>query len=121
MMEEKVFELLEKLADKLGTTVEHSWAILVKQAFIRGITLLIGTCIAVSIITVFLYNLRYFVETAIKEEKKYLVIISRVFLVVGGITFLFAVAFLMDSCSEIITNFFNPEYYALNKILSLIK
>lgn len=33
-MNEQVLALLTQLAEKLGTTVEHLWSVLVKQAFI---------------------------------------------------------------------------------------
>lgn len=34
-MEEKIVNLLEKLAVKLGTTIEHLWGILIQQAHVQ--------------------------------------------------------------------------------------
>ena len=36
-MNDKTIELLNKLADKFGTTVEHLWGVLIKQAAITAV------------------------------------------------------------------------------------
>jgi len=37
-MNDKTLELLNRLAEKFGTTVEHLWGVLVKQAVISAVT-----------------------------------------------------------------------------------
>lgn len=37
-MDDKILVLIERMADKLGTTSDKLWAILLKQALIEGVT-----------------------------------------------------------------------------------
>lgn len=47
-MDEKYYELLERIATKLGTTAEHLWGVMVKQAPISGITDLISIVVLIA-------------------------------------------------------------------------
>lgn len=38
MMNKNTEQLIRELSDKLGTTAEHLWGVLMKQAFISGVT-----------------------------------------------------------------------------------
>lgn len=119
-MNEQQTKLLEKLADKLGVTVEHLWSVLVRQAPIEAIT---GCFVTVSILTVSIFALNrvnglktddygdiqiYGKDTAI--PKALLVVICMAFIAVGLLSASF------DICA-ITTALFNPEYYAFKQII----
>lgn len=112
-MSDKMAEFLEKLAVKLGTTAEHLWGVLVKQAHIEGVTSVIIWSIW-GIIVVFLAMFFALVHTDTDDEKNTL----------WGIWIsIFVVSFVIfASCiSTIIGQFNNPEYWALTEVLNNIK
>ena len=119
--------LLEKLAAKLGTTAEHLWGVLIKQAHIEGITAvcLIGLLIVLTISWGFFIAPKLVRKWSFLKEKRrtpyaddgemYLV-----GTVVGSIAFSIAWIVTICSLSTILSCFYNPEYWALQKVLSLI-
>lgn len=55
-MNDKTLELLTRLADKFGTTVDHLWAVLVKQAIISAAT---DAIIAATLIALWIWAFRF--------------------------------------------------------------
>ena len=114
-------ELLSELAVKLGITVDRLWIVLLKQAPISGmIDLLI--CIAFVTASIFLFRFVQKKTTPqkgekyadwVEEEKVWAWIGTAFFIGVSGLIVLFSV-------ESIVAAFFNPEYWALTKILSEI-
>ena len=104
-MNDQTLELIRDLAEKLGTTTEHLWGVLVTQAYISGVgDVIFWTFFGFS--AVFLHRkLKVF-----DPEDPDLQMIAKfvfwatlsVFLVVGVATM-----------SDTIAKFFNPEYWAL--------
>lgn len=111
-------ELLGALAVKLGTTVDKLWSVLLKQAPISG-TVDLVICIALVIASVFVFR---FVNTKTTEDehgeadwdsdgKCFVWIGTAIFIAIAG-------ALILCSVESIASAFFNPEYWALTKILS---
>ncbi|OJV22716.1 MAG: hypothetical protein BGO30_08560 [Bacteroidetes bacterium 41-46] len=113
-MEEKLTILIEKLADQLGETTEATWGILVAQAKIAAITNFVagGVFILLAIVSIWL---GYIVRRAEKADND--TVKSGI-----GIGILLALTFLALSLAFIIpaiTATFNPEYWALSKLIGL--
>lgn len=119
--------LLEQLAAKLGTTAEKLWAVLLKQAPISGMANLI-LCVGLVLFAVkcFRFVNRKTTVPLMTEENQY----PRgewesegSFFAWTGIGILFFVVGLVIafSVNNIAAAFFNPEYWALKEILSVLK
>lgn len=110
-MDDKTEVLLTKLAEKFGTTAEHLWGILIRQAPISSVCDIITTILCLAYV---LWSIWYFRTHARIEDKPRLSAFW--FLVLG---FIPACMFLYGLCSMplIISGFINPEYWALKQII----
>jgi hypothetical protein len=119
-MNDKTLVLLEQLAQKLGTTADFLWGILIKQAFLSALTDLIFLIISV-LFGLFLYKIHIkFCDSENKwsyYEKEEALAIP---MVIAAMLFFVFFLIMLFSCGNIINGLFNPEYWALNKILSSI-
>lgn len=120
-------ELLEKLADKLGTTVEHLWEVTTKQAEIVYYEYLGYTVIAVLFLIsaiwmidfswtglVNLQDVEYKWLSGVAEKE----IGYTIGLVLSIIWCVIAPFVLVRNIKELLTLKQNPEYWALQEILS---
>ncbi|MBV5347541.1 hypothetical protein JZU46_04920 [bacterium] len=122
-MNDNTTKLLEQLAQKLGTTAEYLWSVLVKQAFVSAITDLIY----VVIILFAGYGLFRLHKLFSKVEENgdciyedYEDVTIKPMIIVTSIwAFLFILCFF--SIGNIINGFINPEYWALNEVLDAFK
>lgn len=121
-------ELLGQLAAKLGTTVEKLWAVLLKQAPISG-TIDFLICIGMVIFAAWAF--RFVKGKTTKHEIKEGTWSSKEaewedegaffsWVAVGAIIFLTIIC-VCSEAENITAAFFNPEYWALTKILSKVK
>lgn len=113
-------ELLDKLASKLGTTAEYLWAVLLKQAPIAA-SVTLFQLIVICIVGFYLYKAhkRFSKPDSYDncnqyENHDYLGPTMVCLFLVWG--FLAVIAFLC--IDEIFYGYFNPEYWALQEILS---
>ena len=110
--------LLEQLALKLGTTVEHLWGVLLRQAPISG-TVNIIISVTVIIISVFFVRLAIVKtkgpDAEWDEEGAFLIWVVALIIAFGSSAIVFA------SIKNIASAFLNPEYWALNELLTAIK
>ena len=121
-MNDQTAKLLEQLAQKLGTTASYLWSVLLKQAFINAITDLLY--LVLTIIGGFLlcklhkhFSLENDNCDNIYYDNDYLGIVMAIAAIIWG-----AIAIVcFFSIGNIINGFFNPEYWALDRILSSIK
>lgn len=122
-MDEKYQALIESLASKLGTTAEHLWGVLVRQAPISGIVDLV-LCVAITVVTVWFVALvkNKTTEPESTDEDRYphaawrdeaAVLAWVVALFVG----VFALVCVIGSAQGIAAAFANPEYWALKQLL----
>lgn len=122
-MNEQTTKLVEQLAIKLGTTADYLWSVLLKQAPISALTDLIYF-ILFSIGGIILFKVHKSFSKPGEDtwENKYdeneelgfaMCLIAFVW------TILFIVAFF--SLGNVINGFFNPEYWALNQVISNLK
>ena len=116
---EKIAEVLQQLATKLGTTVELLWAVLIKQATIEGYIALFWCGIGILLLIS-----TYFVHRICAKERKelsygdsyyensdYFLAIVPVLMGIAG--FVMASVFIGQAFSYLN----NPEYWALKEIL----
>lgn len=117
---EQLTTLLTALAEKLGTTVEYLWSVLLKQAYIEGILNIIYCIITIIIFIVSYKYAKYFSSKWKEWNDNYeaeeifptiiLVILIVSTLIVLGMT-------IFQFIPTAITTFNNPEYWALKEIL----
>ena len=121
-MEEQTVKLVEQLAQKLGTTTDYLWSVLLKQAPISALVDLIYF-VLVCIGGYFLLKThKNFSKEVGGHSSKYYCndALAPIMIVVVCIwAILFIIAFF--SIGDVINGFVNPEYWALNKILSSLK
>lgn len=106
---DKYTELLQKLANKFGTTVEHLWGVLVRQAYIDSMTS-IGLYLACIITCV---GGIYFSLKKLKDGHNEDVYTLSLLL---GIIALLIIALFCSQINMIIAGIVNPEYWALMEI-----
>lgn len=117
-MNDKTLELLEKLSAKLGTTSEFLWGVLVKQAKIEAITSALWAVIFFAATVVCLFACRFFWKGLKKYPEEFGYLFGSI------ITCFLLVIFVAISANHIetcIVYYFNPDYFALNKILKILK
>jgi len=123
-MNPELTKLLNQLAGKLGTTTEYLWSVLIKQAQIDAITNLMQMVI----IWGFGYVL-YKIHRKLSKSNGYkhggclydeydgigivMIIVAMVW------SFLALAAFFC--IGDVVNGFLNPEYWALNRVLSTLK
>jgi hypothetical protein len=122
-MNDNTAKLLEQLAAKFGTTTEYLWGVLLRQAPINSTINLIQITL-VMLFGCFLYKTHKrlmkkdgegdYAETYYEKYEAGAVMP----MVIGAIVF--AIFFLASffCISDVINGYFNPEYWALDKILS---
>ena len=120
---EELTPLLEKLAEKLGTTTEYLWGVLLKQAPIIAATELVYLVLVI-LGGIVLYKIHKRLSkkvdgnNSIYYKADELVIAP---MVIAAIIWVILFIMCFFSIGTIITGFFNPEYWALDEIMSLIK
>lgn len=122
-MNEGNLKLVEQLAQKLGTTAEYLWGILVKQAPISAtIDLIYFVIIVISGIILFKIHQYLGKETettnSIYCEKGENVAVP---MVIAAMIWVICFIICFFSIGNIINGFFNPEYWALKEILDSCK
>lgn len=120
-MDPRTEALIRELADKLGTTGEHLWGVMVRQALISGLTSIV---ICGAMVTVLYFAVIYYRrKTTPQGEEKYAEWggtfderrdLGQLFLVLFSAGTVVAVVF---SVENIATALLNPEYWALKQLL----
>lgn len=130
-MNESQTQLLQQLADKLGTTTEYLWGVLLRQAPIDAITTLVAICIllgaAIMVTFVTIKNSvdqrdaeGRFVKSAKWNDKEGLQF-SCAAAAVSAFLWVFALVGFLAGISDVVNGFVNPEYWALKEVLSYVK
>lgn len=129
-MNEQTAKLIEQLAQKLGTTTEYLWSVLLKQAPIDATTSLFQIILVV-LFGVTLFKIHKKLSVEVKETEttrrytqtgydkhELAAIIPMVIALIIFIVLLVASFFLIN---DIVNGFFNPEYWALERILHKVQ
>lgn len=109
-MNDQLTQLLEQLATKFGTTVEYLWGVLVMQAYVAATVTLIWFVLSVGYIIAYVVFVKHIMKRDYYDDYEPAAIIGFIFAIVAACFALFAPY-------EIITGYFNPEYWALKQIL----
>ncbi len=120
-MDEKTEKLLRELAQKLGTTAEYLWTVLLNQAKYSAIISAIQMAIMVAIIfyTIILH-IRFSKKDSIgwsQYDKKPELLIMPMML--AGAADVIMLIMFMVGINEVMTAIFNPEYWALQRIFDM--
>jgi len=107
-------ETLDKLAEQLGTTGAQMWEVLIKQAMVSFWSEIVWIAVGTTIVAIF--AIAFIVGVKRKWDKE---IVGSI-LALGGIVMLIHLAIVACSIKSMLTCYFNPEYYALNKVLSML-
>jgi hypothetical protein len=116
---EKITDLLAKLAEKLGTTIEHIWRVLINQAPIQVGKNVITIIILIIVNTLAMkYALGLFKGRSLGDDDDAYQIFVMIFAVILLVSSsIFGMHLFLESFDALL----NPEYWALNRILELVK
>lgn len=122
-MSENMEKLLIELAQKLGTTVEHLWGVLVRQAYVEAL----GDAIIVIALALFglwlwrwalRFNERSEDDELTEDEKENYELATFLSGVVVFATWIFL---LFGRLPDLFTKLLNPEFWALQEIIKYIR
>lgn len=121
-MNDQTVKLLEQLANKLETTSEYLWNVLLSQAPIDSTIGLIQVVLLI-LTGWLLYRLHIKFDATSKNENysqydKYVGLPPLMFISAG--IWIILSAIMLVCVGSIVTGFINPEYWALDKILNSI-
>lgn len=114
-MDDNTAKLLEQLAAKLNTTAEHLWAVMVRQARIEFYSDLV-LCVLFVIGAVASLRFAKLCWRKIEDDQEWMVGVIGFYIAAFALT-LTTVIFI----PLMITEYLNPEYWALQQILHEIK
>lgn len=134
---EQINAVIDNLASKLGVAADKLWPILLKQAYVDGIINIVGLCFGLSCLIVSLALIyRFFIAEIELASRTWNEIVEKtrgkrsaewdeervaIFCVCVGIAIAIGLIFAGVSVVNGVTCFINPEWYALQKILSELK
>ena len=110
---EVVTTSLQPLADKIGTTAQYVWGLQVKQAYVDGFIALGGLMFGVFLCVLSLLLVKHLSKEKYMETDDIVIVLSPFFVIGLG--------FIIMTFSTILNCFINPEYYALQQIIKLVK
>ena len=117
---DKIINALTQLANKLGTTVEQLWPMLVQQQRLEGITVVVMIALVFTVSLLILRNVKdkeWFDETKNSDPPTTAGVLG----LVSTIGFIGSIVFLVFGSKWIVTSIFNPEYWALKDIADMLK
>lgn len=119
---EQINSVINNLAEQLKVPAEYVYKTLIKQAGVNGIIDIVLICMAIAVIGVFCLWLKYCIN--MKKENNGRTDpddMSGIGLFILGIMAFLAMVVIVGSTIDLITCFGNPEYWALQKILELVR
>jgi hypothetical protein len=112
-MNEASIKLIQELSDKLGVTAEHLWAVLVKQAYVSGVSSVFFISLFAVLIVIMLKVWFYVQKKYDIDEHSFQYLTFWVCFISFCIIALFSSSFHLGNA---INAFANPEYWALKQI-----
>ncbi|PGA05545.1 hypothetical protein [Bacillus mycoides] len=124
-VQDKVFQYIDALADKLGVAVERVYEVMYKQMIVEGIISAVTAVISILIITVgtkyFLKLMNYLREKAedtYEDRWSVLIVISWIIYL---ILLVISIISLYIDIPMAIGKLANPEYYLMKDIMEMVK
>lgn len=117
-MNNETASLLNKLADKLGTTADNLWKILLHQAPVDA-TITLIQCLLFLLVPFIVYKVHRRIlkmEYGYGENDGYGII-----MILAAVISAILVIVVIFSIGTIINGYINPQYWALEKILDTLK
>ena len=120
-MNDKLQAVLVQLAEKLGTTAEHLWSVLIRQAKIEGVTNIVSYVILIVCICLYLKFLSPFTKVENSDpcewsSSEFARIVTSISAGIALLVFTLAAVF---SIQNTVTCFINPEFVALNNLVHM--
>ena len=121
---EQLTQLLAQLAEKLGTTTEYLWEVLIRQAYVNSMINIFAIIFTV-LLGVALWKVHKWGCEKPKEGycdtnyEKHEILIMLPMIIFG---FVFAICFFVSTINfgSTLSGLINPEYWALKQVLSII-
>ena len=110
---EVIATALQPLAEKLGTTAQYVWGLQVRQAYVEGFIALGGLMFGI-----FLCGLSVWLVKHLTNERGYDILDVFIFIF---LFFIIGLTFIFINFSTVLGCFINPEYYALQQLIKLVK
>jgi len=122
-MNEQVMEILRVLAEKFGTTTEFLWGVLIRQAYVHGVTAIV--CFLITSVLIFGWNWVWW-RAEVGEEVSHRDKGDRMFAIfmcrLGGLGLVFIwTCLFLSGMIEVTTALINPEYWAIKQVLGGLK
>lgn len=114
-------ELLAKLAEKLGTTTQYLWGVLIKQASVEiyiFISVFVLTIIGAIITTLLLKSTQKYWD---KENAPAIAWFTLTFGIIFAFATVIGLGYFLANITDVITSINNPEYWALQEVLKSIR
>jgi len=106
-------QLINKLADRLGTTADKLWAVLVEQAAVSAIANTTTLTVTGAILGLLAWRAKQVLNEGTYYERDKAIFGS---LIVGLACLVWTIC-LLASVPDIVSGFVNPEYWALKQLL----
>ena len=119
-MNDKTAALLQTLADKLGTTSQYLWGVLIKQAPISGTIVLVEYLMTI-LVLVAIWKFRVPLNKWFREGASDYDFLFFIGSIICGVIAVFWFVACIVMFEGMVTAFLNPEYWALDHILSTLK
>lgn len=117
-MNEQTAKLIADLASKLGTTAEHLWSVLARQAPISCGIVLVSLAAEITFLIWFTRWLwRNPVVKSEDEDRHVFSVAARVFVWIGVAILWCVASCAVEDSGTYISGFTNPEYWALKQII----
>jgi len=121
-MNKDTLDLLKDMAAKLGTTADHLWAVMIRQAYVSFVTDLILYIAAGIALYAIVKGVRLCLDNKpaglTGEDRQFgFTVLMVIFSVMGVIVCLLIVCNIPGTITKIV----NPEYWALRQILETVK
>lgn len=110
---EVVTTALQPLAEKLGTTAQYVWELQVRQSYVDGSIALVGLLFGLVVV-----GLTIFLNWKHKDDEDY---DFAFWSVISIIPMSVGLVFILSNINTVFTAFINPEYYAIQQMINLVK
>ncbi len=116
-MNEQTTKLIEQLSSKLGTTAEHLWGVLIRQAPISAITDLLTSGFIVFLVWKSFQIVQRKTKETEESEPDWVEEGAFVAWCIWGLLALISISIVISSVEGIVAGLVNPEFWALKQII----